>query len=157
MSSSYLPSFSTISTPTAFAVTVNYIIGTGAFGLPYGVMQAGTLLSFVCIAVFTLVSSICLCYVIESMARAGGVMEAEKLHSGEVLKRDEPVESDPLVTAHNAPGHYTPHIGYEKVTHSPATHRTRPSAGLSTTLTRTSQTACTACRVTVCVFRLTSL
>ena len=115
MSASALPSFSTISTPTAFAVTVNYIIGTGAFGLPYGVMQAGTLLSFVCIAVFTLVSSICLCYVIESMARAGGVMEAEKMVGGEVRKREEPIESDPLITAQSAPGHYTPHIGYDKV------------------------------------------
>ena len=116
---STLPSFSTISTSTAFAVTVNYIIGTGAFGLPYGVMQAGTLLSFVCIAVFTLVSSICLCYVIESMARAGGVLEAEKLHTGDVVKHKhaaQPLESDPLVTTHNsAPGQYVAQIGYEKV------------------------------------------
>ena len=115
MSADTQPSFSTISTPTAFAVTVNYIIGTGAFGLPYGVMQAGTLLSFVCIAVFTLVSSICLCYVIESMARAGGVLQAEKLHSGDVLQHHKPSEADPLVTASSAPGHYVPHIGYEKV------------------------------------------
>ena len=114
-SASSLPSFKTISTPTAFAVTVNYIIGTGAFGLPYGVMQAGTLLSFACIAVFTLVSSICLCYVIESMARAGGVLEAEKLRSGEVRKHVVPLESDPLVSADNSPGQYVPHIGYEKV------------------------------------------
>ena len=127
MSTAALPSFSTISTPTAFAVTVNYIIGTGAFGLPYGVMQAGTLLSFFCIAVFTFVSSICLCYVIESMARAGGVMEAEKVHSGEVLKRNEPIESDPLVTAHNAPGRYVPHIGYEKVTQPTPTRCCLPS------------------------------
>ena len=125
MSASTLPSFSTISTGTAFAVTVNYIIGTGAFGLPYGVMQAGTLLSFACIAVFTFVSSICLCYVIESMARAGGVLEAEKLYKADVVmhKQPQPLETDPLVIHNSAPGQYVAHIGYEKVT----SHTTPPS------------------------------
>ena len=116
MSSASQPSFSTISTPTAFAVTVNYIIGTGAFGLPYGVMQAGTLpLIRLHRSVHTRLVHLPLLRHREYGAGRVVVMQAERLQSGEVLKRDEPVESDPLVAAHNAPGHYVPHIGYEKV------------------------------------------
>jgi hypothetical protein len=97
------------------------ISGTGAFGLPYSVMQAGTVLSFACIVVFTIISSICLCYVLESMARAGGIIEAEKGKLGgvQISGRDKD-ETDPLLlSAHAAPGHYVPHIGYEKVNSIP--------------------------------------
>ena len=93
--------------------------GTGAFGLPFGVVQAGTLLSFACIAGFTCISAICLCYVLESMARAGGIMQAERgkagsarigLTSGYAAR-----ETDALLSAASVPGHYVPHIGYDKI------------------------------------------
>ena len=108
----------TISSSTAFALTVNYIVGTGAFGLPYGVMRAGTVLSFACLAGFAVLSSICLCYVIETMARAGGIIEAEKGKlRGVVSTGHKPDESDPLLLAapHAPTGQYVAHIGYSKL------------------------------------------
>ena len=57
-----------------FAISINYAIGTGAFALPFALVQAGSVLSMLCLSLFAVVSCICLSYVVESMARVGGLL-----------------------------------------------------------------------------------
>jgi hypothetical protein len=65
----------------AFAVMINYIIGTGVFSLPYAFIQAGSLLSIISILVFGGVSTLCAVWVLEFMARTEGVIQHTEMSS----------------------------------------------------------------------------
>uniref|UniRef100_A0AAV1UWX3 Amino acid transporter transmembrane domain-containing protein n=1 Tax=Peronospora matthiolae TaxID=2874970 RepID=A0AAV1UWX3_9STRA len=58
------------------AMALNYIIGTGCFGLPYAFMEAGIGLSLTLLVVGVLGSLITMNYTLESLARAEGVCAA---------------------------------------------------------------------------------
>ena len=109
-SSSPSSSSSSYSSYLGFALTVNFIIGTGAFALPYGVVEAGTVLSLCCLVLFTIVSCICLSYVIESMARTGGLVNAEKSKIPFVngFNHQSMNEASSLISAPYLSGHYIP-------------------------------------------------
>ena len=54
--------------------SVNYIVGTGVFGVPFAFYSGGILLTTLCIACAALASLCCAVYVMESMARSEGVI-----------------------------------------------------------------------------------
>ncbi|CAH0478299.1 unnamed protein product [Peronospora belbahrii] len=58
------------------AMTLNYVIGTGCFGLPYAFMEAGIGLSLILMIAGVVGSLITMNYTLESLARAEGVCEA---------------------------------------------------------------------------------
>ncbi|CAI5720812.1 unnamed protein product [Peronospora effusa] len=58
------------------AMTLNYVIGTGCFGLPYAFMEAGIGLALTLMIVGVLGSLITMNYTLESLARAEGVCAA---------------------------------------------------------------------------------
>ena len=58
------------------AMTLNYVIGTGCFGLPYAFMEAGIGLALTLMIVGVMGSLITMNYTLESLARAEGVCAA---------------------------------------------------------------------------------
>lgn len=60
------------------AMTLNYIIGTGCFGLPYAFMQAGIGLTSALLVIGVLGALITMNYTLESLARAEGVCAATR-------------------------------------------------------------------------------
>ncbi|CEG37354.1 amino acid [Plasmopara halstedii] len=58
------------------AMALNYVIGTGCFGLPYAFMEGGIFLAFTLMIVGVLGSMITMNYTLESLARAEGVCAA---------------------------------------------------------------------------------
>ncbi|TDH72602.1 hypothetical protein CCR75_003888 [Bremia lactucae] len=58
------------------AMTLNYVIGTGCFGLPYAFMKGGIVLALLLMSVGILGSMITMNYTLESLARAEGVCAA---------------------------------------------------------------------------------
>ncbi|KAL7714206.1 Amino acid transporter [Entamoeba marina] len=65
-----------ISSLQTYALMINFIIGTGVFGLPYAVESAGIGLSFIIVVFFYSLSVLTAVWVLENMARASGVMES---------------------------------------------------------------------------------
>ncbi|ELP94213.1 hypothetical protein EIN_186400 [Entamoeba invadens IP1] len=63
---------------TCFAVVVNYIVGTGVFGLPSAFYTAGVPLSVLTIIVFSILSCVTALYICESLARAHGLTMAKE-------------------------------------------------------------------------------
>ncbi|KAJ3432672.1 hypothetical protein M0812_21615 [Anaeramoeba flamelloides] len=70
-----------ISLLTAYAFSVNYILGIGVLSLPYAFYSAGLLLSFVLLTLVTVVSSITVMYIIEAQSRAVALDRFSKLQS----------------------------------------------------------------------------
>ncbi|KAI9982913.1 hypothetical protein PInf_006713 [Phytophthora infestans] len=58
------------------AMALNYVIGTGCFGLPYAFMEGGIVLALVLMIVGVLGSLLTMNYTLESLARAEGVCAA---------------------------------------------------------------------------------
>ncbi|KAF1779632.1 Amino acid transporter, transmembrane domain [Phytophthora cactorum] len=58
------------------AMALNYVIGTGCFGLPYAFMEGGIVLALILMIVGVLGSLITMNYTLESLARAEGVCAA---------------------------------------------------------------------------------
>ncbi|KAJ8608580.1 hypothetical protein CTAYLR_005959 [Chrysophaeum taylorii] len=56
-----------------FAVVLNYIIGTGCFGLPYAFHAAGLGTTSLCVVIGAAMTSVSVTYVLEAMARAEGL------------------------------------------------------------------------------------
>ncbi|EMD48200.1 amino acid transporter, putative [Entamoeba histolytica KU27] len=65
----------TISPLQTFGILINYIVGTGVFGLPYAFENAGLGLSLITTLFFYLMSIVTAIWVLENMARSSGVME----------------------------------------------------------------------------------
>ena len=63
---------------TTLAMTLNYIIGTGCFGLPFAFMQAGIGLTAILLIVGCLGALVTMNYTLESLARAEGVCSATR-------------------------------------------------------------------------------
>lgn len=59
----------------AFSVFINFVIGTGVFGLPDAFVKAGPVLSIACLLGFAAVSIQCMMYTLESMARVEGILK----------------------------------------------------------------------------------
>ena len=68
--------FRTLKPIQTFGILVNYIIGTGVFGLPFAFQNAGIGLSLIVLVFFYSISLITSMWVLENMARSSGVMEA---------------------------------------------------------------------------------
>lgn len=60
----------------ALAMVLNYVIGTGCFGLPFAVTEGGVVASILLLTFGTVVALISMNYTLESMARADGVSAA---------------------------------------------------------------------------------
>lgn len=60
------------------AMTLNFVIGTGCFGLPYAFMEAGIVLTSSLLAVGVLGALVTMNYTLESLARAEGVCAATR-------------------------------------------------------------------------------
>lgn len=60
---------------TAYAVTVNYIVGAGVLGLPNAFFQAGIALTWITICFFFFFSVLGCWWVVESLSRAHGVLD----------------------------------------------------------------------------------
>lgn len=60
------------------AMTLNYVIGTGCFGLPYAFMEAGIVLTSSLLVVGVLGALVTMNYTLESLARAEGVCAATR-------------------------------------------------------------------------------
>uniref|UniRef100_K3X2M8 Amino acid transporter transmembrane domain-containing protein n=2 Tax=Globisporangium ultimum (strain ATCC 200006 / CBS 805.95 / DAOM BR144) TaxID=431595 RepID=K3X2M8_GLOUD len=60
------------------AMTLNYVIGTGCFGLPYAFMEAGIVLTSTMLIVGVFGAIITMNYTLESLARAEGVCAATR-------------------------------------------------------------------------------
>ncbi|BFU18356.1 amino acid transporter putative [Entamoeba histolytica] len=73
--------YHTYSFITCFAVVVNYIVGTGVFGLPSAFYSAGVPLSTITILIFCILSCVTAIYVIETLSRSHGYAMA--VESGE--------------------------------------------------------------------------
>ncbi|DBA00584.1 TPA: hypothetical protein N0F65_007713 [Lagenidium giganteum] len=65
-------------TVITLAMTLNYIIGTGCFGLPFAFMQAGIVLTSSILVVGALGALVTMNYTLESLARAEGVCAATR-------------------------------------------------------------------------------
>lgn len=82
----------TFSYKAGYALCVNYIIGTGVFGLPYGFRSAGAILSCICMAISSFTAFVTVHYVLEVLARAEGVVSAEENRGEEMEKfKEKPV------------------------------------------------------------------
>jgi amino acid permease len=98
----------------AFAIMINYIIGSGLFSLPSAFIRAGWLLSSACLASFAALSYVCLQYTIESMARAAGIQSY--LYNQQQLQYN---ESDALLISKAKPNtliatQFRPELDYIK-------------------------------------------
>jgi len=71
----------TYGTFAAFAISVNYIIGTGVFGLPFAFYSSGILLGIICLSVSGFFSIMSINWVLEVLARTEGIVTAEKQNS----------------------------------------------------------------------------
>eukprot|EP00128_Syssomonas_multiformis_P015509 Colp12_sorted_trinity150504_noHs@28947 len=60
----------------AYCVCVNYIIGTGVFGLPIAMTKAGLGFGIICLTVGGITATFCMNYLLEAMARAEGHTQA---------------------------------------------------------------------------------
>lgn len=67
----------------AIAMTINYIVGTGCFGLPFAFTQSGMLLTTIFLIFGSVIATIAMSYTLESMARAEGVTA---IHEAKVLE-----------------------------------------------------------------------
>lgn len=63
----------------ALAMTLNYIIGTGCFGLPYAFSKAGLVLTSLFLIVGGIIAMFSMNYTLESLARAEGVTSSKEL------------------------------------------------------------------------------
>eukprot|EP01098_Paradermamoeba_levis_P013307 TRINITY_DN6044_c0_g1_i1.p1 TRINITY_DN6044_c0_g1~~TRINITY_DN6044_c0_g1_i1.p1 ORF type:complete len:338 (-),score=78.88 TRINITY_DN6044_c0_g1_i1:514-1458(-) len=79
----------TFSYKAGYALCVNYIIGTGVFGLPYSFKQAGIVLACICMAVSSFTAFITVHYVLEALARTEGVVSAEE--DKDEIEREKPL------------------------------------------------------------------
>jgi len=79
----------TYGTFAAFAISVNYIIGTGVFGLPYAFYSSGLLLGLVCLSVSGFFSIICINWVLEVLARTEGITKLEASSTDRTKSRPE--------------------------------------------------------------------
>jgi len=66
----------TYSTITTYAISINYIIGTGVFGLPFAFYSSGLVLGVLCLSLSAFLCLLCLRWVLESLARAEGITAA---------------------------------------------------------------------------------
>ncbi|ELP87123.1 hypothetical protein EIN_496680 [Entamoeba invadens IP1] len=69
------PKVHTMSPIQTFGILINYIVGTGVFGLPFAFEGAGVALSAGTTLFFYVMSIITALWVLENMARSSGVME----------------------------------------------------------------------------------
>ncbi|ELP86412.1 amino acid transporter, putative, partial [Entamoeba invadens IP1] len=69
-----------------FATVINYIIGTGVFGLPFAYFTAGIPLSAIAIMIFFFINVITMNYILDTTARSEGKTEVKENKGENVFK-----------------------------------------------------------------------